>query len=228
MNALIVDDERLARNELRRLLAVHADVDVVADAANAADAEARVRNGGIDLLLLDVQMPGATGFELLERLERVPLVIFTTAYDEYAVRAFEVSALDYLVKPIRPERLAAALDRARKAHAAPRSNCVFLRDGDRCWIVPVSDIVVFEADGNYTRAYFGSERPMVRTPLQAVEARLDPALFFRASRRHLINLRHVEGVEQGDDDSYLVRLRGGHRVAVSRRQSRRLRDTLAL
>ena len=231
LKALIVDDERLARSELRRLLSAHADVTVAAEAPNAAEAEKHVRGGGLDVLFLDIQMPGATGFDLLERLATVPPVIFTTAYDEYAVRAFEVNAFDYLLKPVRPERLAAALDKVREARAAakrPLPDRVFLRDGERCWIVAVADIVLFEADGNYARAFFGKERPMIRTSLQALESQLDPAAFLRASRRHLINLRHVEALDDGIDESYMVRMRGGYAVAVSRRQSRKLRDTLSL
>ncbi len=235
MNALIVDDERLARSELRRLLAPHADVSVVGEASNADEAEARLRAADVDVLFLDVQMPGASGFDLLERLDAMPLIIFTTAYDEYAVRAFEVNAFDYLLKPIRPDRLAAAIEKARAAWNASRagaaavhkrtwSDRVFLRDGDRCWIVALADIELFEADGNYPRAFFKTERPMVRTPLQTLEARLDPTVFFRASRRHIINLRHVEAI----DDSYTVRLRSGRTVSISRRQSRRLRETLSL
>jgi two-component system LytT family response regulator len=231
LNALIVDDERLARTELRRLLAAHPDLNVTGEAATAAEAEDQLRGSDVDVLFLDIQMPGETGFDLLERLETVPLVVFTTAYDEYAVRAFEVNAFDYLMKPIRPERLAATLDKiraARTTHKRPLPDRVFLRDGERCWIVAVTDIVLFEADGNYTRACFGRERPMIRTALQTLEARLDPAVFFRASRRHLINLRHVEAVDDGVDDSYIVRMRGGQQVLVSRRQSRKLRETLSL
>jgi len=239
VNALIVDDERPARSELRRLLGAHADVAIVGEAANADEAEARLSEMPVDVLFLDVQMPEASGFDLLERLETLPLVIFTTAYDDYAVRAFEVNAFDYLLKPIRPERLAAALDKARTAWSPSRaasatgpkrswSDRVFLRDGDRCWIVALADIELFEADGNYTRAFFKTERPMIRTSLQALEARLDPAVFFRASRRHIINLRHVEAIDDGVDESYTVRLRTGRAVSVSRRQSRRLRETLSL
>src|SRR5215472_14526551 len=231
LNALIVDDERLARSELRRLLAAHPDVSVSGEAATAAQAEDQLRDSDVDVMFLDIQMPGETGFDLLERIERVPLVVFTTAYDEYAVRAFEVNAFDYLMKPIRPERLAATLAKVRAARSMQRPRLpdrVFLRDGERCWIVAVTDIVLFEADGNYARACFGRERPMIRTSLQALEARLDPAVFFRASRQHLINLQHVEAVDDDVDDSYIVRMRGGVRVAVSRRQSRKLRDTLSL
>jgi two-component system, LytTR family, response regulator len=231
MKTLIVDDERLARAELRRMLEVHRDVTIVGEAANADEAEAQLRSAGIDVLFLDIQMPGASGFDLLERLDGLPAVIFTTAYDEYAVRAFEVNALDYLLKPIRPDRLAVALAKVREARSAPKRPPparVFLRDGERCWIVATADIVLFEAEGNYTRAYFGRERPLVRTSLQALESRVDPAVFFRASRRHLVNLRHIEAIDEDVGDAYSVRLRGGHSVAVSRRQSRKLRETLSL
>jgi two-component system, LytTR family, response regulator len=234
LKALLVDDERLARSELRRLLAAHPDVIILGEATNVTEAEAHLGELSVDLLFLDIQMPGGTGFDLLERLERAPLVIFTTAYDEYAVRAFDVNAFDYLLKPIRPERLAAALDKTRLAwsaaavHSRPAFERVFVRDGERCWLVDLADVVLFEAEGNYTRLNFGSNRPLIARSLQSLEARLDPARFFRASRSHIINLKSVESVETEVDGNYSVLLRGGHRVAVSRRQSRRLRDTLSL
>jgi two-component system, LytTR family, response regulator len=243
MNALLVDDERLARQELRRLLAVHPDVTVIGEAATADEAEARIGEQPVDLLFLDIKMPGASGFDLLERLERVPLLVFTTAYDEFALRAFEVNACDYLLKPIHPDRLAAALDKMRLLWSAMRStdtetthvrhvrsasDRVFLRDGDRCWIVTMAEIAFFEGDGNYARVYFGTNRPLIRASLNALEARVDPASFFRASRRHLINLRFVERIDPGVGDGFTVQLRGGHAVEVSRRQSRKLRETLSL
>jgi two-component system LytT family response regulator len=230
MNALIVDDERLARTELRRLLEAHGDVRVIGEAANAVDAAARLAELPVDVLFLDIRMPGENGFDLLERLDSVPPVIFTTAYDEFAVRAFEVNAFDYLLKPIRPERLAAALDKVRAAPAAarPAPERIFVREGDRCWIVALMEIALFEAEGNYARIYFGSNRPLIRSSLNALEARLDSSVFFRASRSHIVNLRCVESVESGVDDSYTVRLRNGRMVAVSRRQSQRLRETLSL
>jgi two-component system LytT family response regulator len=241
VNALIVDDERLARAELRRLLKAHGDVVIVGEAATVDEAETRLRELPVDLLFLDIKMPGATGFDLLERLDRVPLLVFTTAYDEFALRAFEVNACDYLLKPIRPDRLAAALEKMRTLWTATRAAAparvgaqrsatdrVFLRDGDRCWIVTIADIALFEAEGNYARVHFGSNRPLIRTSLNALEARLDPALFFRASRRHLFNLRFVDRVDAGVDDGYTVILRGGVSVTVSRRQARQLRERLGL
>jgi two-component system LytT family response regulator len=242
MNALLVDDERLARLELRRLLAAHPDVAIAGEAVDADDAVAQLSAESVDVVFLDIQMPGGTGFDVLDRALHVPLVVFTTAYDEYAVRAFEVNAFDYLLKPIRPERLAAVLDKVRHALAGAREGYigqpasrkraalerVFLRDGDRCWIVRIADIALFEVEGNYARACFGSHRPLLRASLNDLEARLDPAVFFRANRRQLINLRFVASVERGVDDSYVVRLRNGVVVSVSRRQSRWLRQNLTL
>jgi two-component system, LytTR family, response regulator len=238
MKALIVDDERLARAELRRLLSAHPDIVVAGEARNTDEAEARLADTAIDLLFLDIEMPGGTGFDLLERLDRVPLVIFTTAYDEYAVRAFDINALDYLLKPIRPERLAQTLQRTRATWAAaqrsvagaaaPVPGRVFVRDRDRCWLIEPAEIVVFEAEGNYTRVVFGNNRPLVPRSLQSLELRLDPATFFRVSRSHIVNLKMVEQVETAIDGSYVVVLRGGRRVAVSRRQSKRLRENLSL
>jgi two-component system LytT family response regulator len=234
MKALIVDDERLARAELRRLLAAHPDIVVVGDARDVEEAEARLAATPVDLLFLDIQMPGRTGFELLERLERVPMVIFTTAHDEYAVRAFDVNAIDYLLKPIRPERLAQTLERTRAAWTAPAPAAaaapgrVFVRDGEKCWLIEPTEIVVLEAEGNYTRVVFGVNRPLVPRTLQSLEARLDARIFFRASRSLIVNLRMIEQIEPAVDGSYVLMLKGGRRVPVSRRQSRRLRETLSL
>ena len=231
MNALVADDERLARSELRRLLGAHLDISIVAEARNVEEAEAVLKREPVDLLFLDIQMPGGSGFDLLERLDRMPLVIFTPAFDQYAIRAFEVNALDYLMKPVAPERLAETLDRVRqRAAGASRGplDRVFVREGERCWIVNVADIRLLESDGNYTRLYFGVHRPLILRSLQALEARLDPAAFFRASRSRIINLRWVAGVDTDVDGSLIVTLRDGPTVPVSRRQSRRLREELSL
>jgi len=236
MRVLIADDERLARDEIRRLLRAHPDVIVAGEATNVEDTLAAVASLDPDVLLLDIRMPGGTGFDVLERLDHVPAVIFTTAYDEFAVRAFEVSALDYLVKPIRPDRLASALARAASSlrpdppgpAGSPRLERVFIRDGEHCWLMAVSSIALFEADGNYTRVYFDHHRPLVRTTLHSLEARLDPAMFFRASRTHIINLRFVERLEPDVADGLRAHLRNGQEVTVSRRQARRLREAWSL
>ena len=232
MRALIVDDERLARAELRRLLAVHPEIEIAGEAQNGEEALALIEKLAPALLFLDIQMPGLGGFELLERLEDMPQVIFTTAYDEYAIRAFEVNALDYLLKPIAPERLAAALAKVRPhSDAAPctrRLERVFVRDGERCWIVNLPEIFLLESEGNYTRVCFGAERPLIRRSLNVMEEQLDPALFFRANRQQIVNLKWIEKVDLGIAGGLSVTLRGGRAIEMSRRQSARLREILSL
>ena len=228
MKALIVDDERLARVELRRLLAEHPEVEIVSEAATAEEALALIPKLAPDLVFLDIQMPGMTGFDLLEQIEDLPQVIFTTAYDEYAIKAFEVNALDYLLKPIPPARLAAALAKVRPRADKPRLEQVFVRDGDRCWIVRLTDIFLLESEGNYTRVCFGSERPLIRRSLNALEEQLDPAMFFRAGRKAMVNLKWIDRVDIGIAGRLLVTLRGGRTVEMSRRQSARLREILSL
>jgi two-component system LytT family response regulator len=228
MTVVIVDDERLARNELRRMLAELPDVEIVGEAKNADEAVQLIARTQPELVLLDVQMPGCDGFGVLERLDEAPAVIFTTAFDHYAVRAFEVSALDYLVKPIPPDRLAAAIAKAagRLAPVAPAARLgagrkIFVRDGERCWFVAVEDIVVMSSEGNYTELWFAGHRPMLPRSLAALEDRLDPELFFRANRRQLINLRHVASITAALDGGLTVTLTGGITVEMSRRQARR-------
>jgi len=228
MTALIVDDERLARLELRRLLAAHPEVEIVGEARNAEEALDLARNLQPDVLFLDIQMPGMTGFDLLERLEDVPQVIFTTAYDAYALKAFEVNALDYLLKPVAPARLAAALAKVRITPRQERLERVFVRDGDRCWIVRLPDIFLLESEGNYTRVWFASERPLIRRSLNTLEEQLDAAVFFRASRKQMINLKWIEKVDIGVSGGLVVTLRGGVTVEMSRRQSARLREAMSL
>jgi two-component system LytT family response regulator len=228
MRALIVDDERLARLELRRLLAAHPEVEIVGEARDGTEALELIRKSSPDLLFLDIQMPGMTGFELLELLDDVPQVIFTTAYDQYAIQAFEVNALDYLMKPVATARLAAALARVRPRSETPRLEQVFVRDGDRCWILRLPEIFLLESEGNYTRLYFGDERPLIRRSLNALEAQLDPAVFFRADRKQILNLKWIEKVEVAVSGGLLVTLRGGRTVEMSRRQSNRLREILSL
>lgn len=240
MRIFIVEDSRLARQELRTLLAAIPDADIVGEAAELAAAREAIDRLRPELLLLDVELPGATGFDLLDQLEHLPGVVFTTAYDQHALAAFERNALDYLLKPIAPERLEAALAKARErlrpapAAAAPSTavkgadDMVFLRDGERCWFVRLGDIAGFEACGNYAQAWFDGQRPLINRTLTSLEEKLDPQLFFRASRSHLINLRWVQGVEPWHNEGYRVTLRDGHQVEVSRRQARLLRERLEL
>jgi len=226
MKAMIIDDEPPARRELRRLLTDFAWVEVVGEAGNVGQAEGMVESLLPDLLFLDIQMPGGSGFDLLSRLEHLPQVIFTTAHDEHAVRAFEVDALDYLLKPIDPARLAAALARVKSAHAAraPQPEAVleqiFVRDGDRCWFVPLREVRLLSSEGNYIRLSWGKTQPLLGRALAALEPRLDPNRFFRANRRQIINLDFIEHVELGVNGRLHAQLRDGAEVEISRRQAR--------
>jgi two-component system LytT family response regulator len=200
-------------------------------ACDVEDALRQIDHVFPDLLFLDIQMPGGSGFELLERLEVAPAVVFTTAYDEFAVRAFEVNALHYLMKPIIPERLPAALEKVRAHWKPPEQRWlpqVFVRDRERCWLVRTEKISLFESEGNYTRLYFDGERPLILRSFQTLEQRLDPAVFFRASRKHIVNLAHAEAVETDVAGNYVLRLRSGQIIEMSHRQSARLRETLSL
>jgi two-component system LytT family response regulator len=239
MKIFIVEDSRLARQELRTLLAAIPDADIVGEAAELVPAREAIDQLQPDLLLLDVELPGATGFDLLDQIEHLPLVVFTTAYDQHALAAFERNALDYLLKPIEPQRLEAALDKARErlrpapvaTHAMTAKGAddmVFLRDGERCWFVRLGDIAGFESCGNYAQAWFDGQRPLINRTLTSLEEKLDPQLFFRASRSHLVNLRWIQAIAPSSSDGYRVTLRDGHQVEVSRRQAKLLREKLEL
>ncbi|MBX3751327.1 MAG: response regulator [Opitutaceae bacterium] len=241
MKALLIDDERLARNELRRLLAAFPAITVAGEAANATQAREQIAALQPDLLFLDVQMPGETGMQLLESLEPpVPQVIFTTAYDEFAVKAFELNALDYLLKPVDPARLAAAIERLQaKVGVAPAgpaekparldaADKVFVREGDRCWFVEVKQIRLLESEGNYTRVHFDEAQPQLFRSLNAMEERLDAKCFFRANRRQIINLAWIEKIEPWFSGGLLVQLKGGAKVELSRRQAQEFRERMSL
>lgn len=240
MRALIVDDERLARKELMKLLEDHSSIEVIGEAQNADEAFEMIETLNPDLLFLDIQMPGKTGFQLLEMLDSVPLVVFTTAYDEYALKAFDVSALDYLLKPIQPERLAEAVAKIVQREKAKKeaiengekklglNDQVFVKDGDRCWFVSLSNVRMFESDGNYIKVYFDTNKPMIHKSLNALDEKLDERAFFRASRKHIVNLSWVEGIEPWFNGGLMVRLKGGDKVEVSRRQAAKFKDMMSL
>ncbi len=238
MRALIVDDERLARKELIKLLEEHPSIEVVGEAMNAEEAEQMITEHNPDLLFLDIQMPGRTGFQLLESLDSAPLVVFTTAYDEFALKAFEVNALDYLLKPIHPDRLSEAVqkinekERSRGGRARDKKlgleDQVFVKDGDRCWFVSLTNIRLFESDGNYIKVYFDNNRPMIHKSLNALDEKLDERAFFRASRKHIVNLSWVEAIEPWFNGGLMVKLKGGDKVEVSRRQAAKFKDMMSL
>lgn len=243
MKTILVDDERLARAELRRLLGAHPQIDIVGEAANAAEARSLLASLRPEIMFLDVQMPGETGFDLLADIPApVPQVIFTTAFDEFALRAFEVNALDYLLKPIDRARLAAAVDKLGRrgrlgeppeVENAPTGKLgeddpVFVREGDACWFVSVRSIRLLESEGNYTRLHFAEHKPLVYRSLNAMESRLPEKLFFRANRSQIINLSAIRKIEPWFSGGLRVDLEGGHVSELSRRQAQAFRERMSL
>jgi two-component system, LytTR family, response regulator len=242
MRAIIIDDERLARAELRKLLQEFPEVEIVDEAANADEGIAKIDSLQPDIIFLDIQMPGKTGFDMLAQLERTPQVIFTTAYDEFALKAFEVNALDYLLKPVEPKRLADAIHKLQHGEAKEikpagefvnnsilgENDQVFVKDGERCWFVKLSDIRLFESVGNYAKVFFGPNKPLILKSLNALEERLDEKFFFRANRKHIVNLRLIEKIEPYFNGGLLLELKGGEKIEVSRRQTVKFKEMMSL
>ncbi|MEO6133639.1 MAG: response regulator [Ginsengibacter sp.] len=236
---VIIDDERLARSELRRLLQEFPDVEIIGEATNANEGIEKIESLNPDLIFLDIQMPGKSGFDMLLELEKAPHVIFVTAYDEYALRAFEVNALDYLMKPVEPKRLADALLKVmqkEEEELATYTNRgilsehdqIFVKDGERCWFVKLSEVRLFESVGNYAKVFFGNNKPLILKSLNALEERLNEKVFFRANRKHIINLRMIDKIEPYFNGGLLIDLIGGEKIEVSRRQAVKFKEMMSL
>jgi two-component system, LytTR family, response regulator len=233
LRVLLVDDERLARQELRSLLDAHANVDIVGEAETVDRAAALVRTTSPDAVFLDVQMPPDSGFALLDRVDRPFKLVFVTAYDAYAIRAFEVNALDYLLKPVHPDRLARALERLMGDTSPPPSSRpleysdrLFVEVHGRVRFVALESIVAVRAADDYTEIIVcDGEILLVTRSMREWEARLPERQFARIHRSMIVNLNHVEHVESASDRGYRVRLRGVREpVAMSRRHAARLRS----
>ncbi len=241
MKAILIDDERLARAELRKLLQEFPEIQILDEAANAQEGIEKIEALQPDVIFLDIQMPGKTGFDMLAELDRAPHVIFTTAYDEFALKAFEVNALDYLQKPIEPKRLADAIhklkaeaDKDEKSEEEFVNNSlltendqVFVKDGERCWFVKLSEIRLFESVGNYAKVFFGPNKPLILKSLNALEERLDEKTFFRANRKHIVNLRMIDKIESYFNGGLLLELKGGEKIEVSRRQTVKFKEMMS-
>jgi two-component system LytT family response regulator len=239
MKILIVDDERLARTELTKLLDAYPEVEEIAEAGSAAEAGLFMETNHIDLLFLDIHMPGKNGFEFLEELTVVPKVIFVTAYDEYAIKAFEFNALDYLLKPVDERRFGEAMHKFLSEHQKSKplditekilspEDKVFVKDGEKCWFVKLEEIALLESEGNYVRVYFKDFKPLILRSLNNLEKRLDNRKFFRANRKFIINLDWVKDIESWFNGGLLVTLQNGKQVEISRRQSSRLKEMMSL
>ena len=238
IQTLIVDDERLAREGLKTLLRDFPEIQIIAEASNVDEALEIIDKQKPQLVFLDIQMPEKTGFDLLEDLIETPAIIFTTAYDEYAIKAFEVNALDYLLKPIDKGRLAEAIGKAKKQIEELKldrlktrlqaTDKVFLRDGDKCWFVKLEDIRIIESAGNYAKIYFDKCQPLIHRTLNSLDERLSEQLFFRANRQQIINLNYLEKIEPFFNSGFLFYLKDGSKIEVSRRQAVKFKELKGL
>lgn len=242
MRTLVIDDERLARKEMIAMLQKYPHIEVVGECANADEALQAIESENPDLIFLDIQMPGKTGFDLLEDLDHVPHVIFVTAYDEYALKAFEVNALDYLLKPVEESRLSEAISKvtqllAEKQEVLPESSAtgmlkstdqIFLKDGEKCWFVMLKDVRLFESEGNYVRVYFENHKPLILKSLNNLEKRLDEREFFRINRKYILNLKEIAHIEPWFNGGLKVKLFNDQELEVSRRQAAKFKDLLSL
>ena len=241
---IIIDDERLAREELKSLLKDYHEIEIIDEAKNGEEGIQKIKEHKPDLLFLDINMPGLNGFEMIKHLEEIPRVIFVTAYDEYALKAFEVSALDYILKPVDPERLKEGIQKltsneddfvssqqlviTRKDRVLNTSDKVFIKDGEKCWFIELSKVRMLESDGNYVKVYFDNFRPLILRSLNSFEERLDPEFFFRANRKYIINLKWVSSIENWFNGGLQVELREGEKVEISRRQAIRFKEMMSL
>ena len=241
MRAIIIDDERLARKELKSLLKDYHEIEIVDECASPEEAIKSIEKHNPDLLFLDIQMPEKTGFDLLQELDKSPKVVFVTAFDEYAVKAFEVNALDYLMKPVDPERLKETMAKVLcedieedELYDVPdrgilsSNDQIFIKDCEKCWFIHLKDVRMFESEGNYVRIYFETFKPLVLKSLNGLEERLDQKLFFRANRKYIINLKWVSHIENWFNGGLQVVLKDGEKVEISRRQAVKFKALMSL
>ncbi|MEZ4938560.1 MAG: response regulator [Crocinitomicaceae bacterium] len=236
MKTLIIDDERLAREELKNLLAEFPELEIIGECANGKEGIESINKEKPDLIFLDIQMPEINGFEMLEQLDHVPMVIFVTAYDEFAIKAFEVNALDYLLKPVDPSRLKETINKIKNdiqpgnktVERLGENDRIFIKDGEKCWFVDLKDIRMFESEGNYVKVHFDRFRPLILRSLNSLEEKLDEKLFFRANRKYIINLKKISNIENWFNGGLQVELNEGEKVEISRRQAIKFKDKMSI
>ena len=239
MNILIVDDSRLARKELVDILKDIPGTKVIAEAVDVNTAVTAINTHKPDLVLLDIHLPDGDGFDVLEKSSITPHVIFTTAYEQHALRAFEVNALDYLLKPVTHERLEVAIQRSRSKQTCinqistptqpkTRTDQIFVRDGEHCHFIRLSDLRLINVEGNYIRLYFLDTKTMLARSMNYIEEKLDPQVFFRVNRQQIVNMDYVASIEPWVNEGLLIKLTDGTQVEVSRRQARELKQRLEI
>jgi two-component system, LytTR family, response regulator len=245
MKTIIIDDERLAREELKNLLKDYHEIEIVDEAKNPEEAIEKIQRLKPELIFLDVQMPGMSGFDMLKRLDEIPKVVFITAHDEFAHKAFDVKALDYVLKPVDPVRLEETIrklaisdDEFQSNAKVPKSDRsvrplsiadkIFIKDGEKCYYVSLEKVRMFESDGNYVKVYFDKNRPLILRSLNSLEERLDPEHFFRANRKFIVNLNWISTIENWFNGGLQVELKEGEKVEISRRQAIKFKEQMAI
>ena len=225
---IIIDDERLAREEVKRALKIYPDFEIIGEASHVDEAREMIEEMIPDIIFLDIHMPEKSGFDLLEELTTVPEVVFTTAYDQYAVKAFELNALDYLVKPLREERFAKTIEKVKleliekikvKPDILPMHQKIFIKDGEKCYFIPLTEIYFIESLDNYARLYFGDDKAMIKRSLNLLEGKLDSTVFFRANRSQIINTQYIKEIYPHFNNKLHITLTTGETIEVSSRQS---------
>lgn len=238
MRTIIVDDERLAREELKSLLSKYGEIEIVGEYKNALEARVAIETQRPDLVFMDIQMPGESGLELLRSIANPPRTIFVTAFDEYATKAFEVNAYDYLMKPIDPDRLDEVYSRLTEENKTPSSvensstlkagDPILVRDGDKVWFIKIDQVRYFESEGNYVKVHFDKFKPLILRSLNSLEERLDDKLFFRVNRKFIVNLNHVVNIENWFNGGLQVELSCGTKIEISRRQTIKFKDQFSI
>jgi two-component system LytT family response regulator len=239
MKAVIVDDERLARKELTKLLEAFPEIEIIGECTNGKEAITFINQNKPDLVFMDIEMPELNGFDVIEHIDKTPAVVFVTAYNDYAIKAFEVKASDYLVKPVDPNRLKETIEKIKidnedvdtaslERKLLSSGDQVFIKDGEKCWFIKLDEIKLFESEGNYVRIYFRNFKPLVLKSLNNLEAKLDARLFFRANRKYIINLNTIKHVENWFNGGLQVTLDDDKKIEISRRQAVKFKAMMSL
>jgi two-component system LytT family response regulator len=227
IRTLVIDDERPARAEVIRQLAAFPEILILGEAATADQASAMIELLKPELIFLDINMPGRSGIEMLESLRYLPKVIFLTAYDEFAVKAFELSAIDYLLKPLRKERLQMAIEKVKHSIDMHQERTVFVKDKSGFKFIKWSKVCLVSSEGNYARIHLNGESYQIKRSLNQLDESEDCERFFRANRSELINLDHIQTIKE-QDQALSVLLSCGTTVTLSQRQAVKLRTRIKL
>lgn len=239
MKAVIVDDERLARKELTKLLEEFPEIEIIGECSNGKEAITFINENKPDLVFMDIEMPELNGFDVVEQIDKTPAIVFVTAYNDYAIKAFEVNASDYIVKPVDPARLKETVEKIQleneeiDTESLERSTLsgddqIFIKDGEKCWFIKLNEVKLFESEGNYVRIYFRNFKPLVLKSLNNLESKLDANLFFRANRKYIINLNTITHIENWFNGGLQVTLEDNRKIEISRRQAVKFKAMMSL